>query len=526
MGWQTKTVTDLFQDAGLVQVAYETDAVATTVSQELIAVPAPTLDLTPMVKDAIVPGGVRFTWAGKTYVDRAGQMYTDIDPLTNAGTLAGTIDYATGLVTLTYYQQGANTVSVKALLTRYGDWTIYQAYFRTPGAPIRPASLFVQATASVGGATLTATADANGTITGTQARGFVNSETGVVHIEWGKTVADSSLTAEEKAEPWYDPANVDGSGNIFKPTAVIPDTVKFNCVVLSFLPLDADILGLDPVRLPSDGRVPVYRVGDVVVVHHTDTAAFPNPTAAGETLNVGRVRLARVRVTDSNDLALDPALYTKDLDAGTVTLADPLDLTGYVQPIQVHHTIEDMALLSDVEINGNLAITRQISHDFPVPGTWVSSAYIIQNLQARYAKLFHQATWTGEWSDTRIGNDTTAKYNDAQYPIAVTNKGVLQERWRIEFTGSTTFKVVGENVGQIAIGDTATQLSPPNPATGVPYFTIDPAGWGAGWSVGNVLRFNTIAANHPLWAARTVLQGQGTADYDQFRLQLRGDIDQ
>ena len=38
---------------------------------------------------------------------------------------------------------------------------------------------------------------------------------------------------------------------------VIPLLLRYNAVVFTSLPLDATLLGLDPVRLPADGRVPV-----------------------------------------------------------------------------------------------------------------------------------------------------------------------------------------------------------------------------------------------------------------------------
>jgi hypothetical protein len=57
--------------------------------------------------------------------------------------------------------------------------------------------------------------------------------------------------------------------------------------------------------------------------------------------------------------------------------------------------------------------------------------------------------------------------------------------------------VIGEHVGVIATGDINSVCSPLNPATGKPYFTIDPLGWGSGWAVGNILRINTVGAIYP-----------------------------
>jgi hypothetical protein len=93
------------------------------------------------------------------------------------------------------------------------------------------------------------------------------------------------------------------------------------------------------------------------------------------------------------------------------------------------------------------------------------------------------------------------------------------------FTNSTTYNIIGESVGQVGTGNMVSDPAPNNPSTGVPYFHLDPLGWGSGWAAGNVLRFNTIAANYPVWIARTIQQGPPTAQNDSFTLQIRGDID-
>jgi len=66
--------------------------------------------------------------------------------------------------------------------------------------------------------------------------GQVQQEVGVVNVRFGATVLDSSLTAAEKAEPWYNPANVDGTGHIWRPTRCMPETLRYSCVVLTQLP--------------------------------------------------------------------------------------------------------------------------------------------------------------------------------------------------------------------------------------------------------------------------------------------------
>ena len=355
--------------------------------------------------------------------------------------------------------------------------------------------------------------------------GTVDYQAGVVKVRFGTKV---TVTPTVEAQPWYveDAAFMeDGVKKIIEPKPVYADSIRYNAVGYTYLPLSADILGLDPVRLPSDGRVPIFRTGDVVVVHHTDKVAFPGAPTVGTVLNVGRVRVSYIKVVDSAGALLDPTMYTNDLDAGIVTLKSNYAQGALVLPLYAEYRVEDMAVLTDVQINGRMALNTPLSHTFPLTGTMVSSALIMGDLQGRVFGEFSQEAWTNVWSDSRIGNNTTAQYNDALYPITTKNKGSTEERWVLIFTNSTSFRIVGEAAGQIGTGDINSDIAPLNPATGTPYFELKALGWGTGWAAGNVLRFNTAAANYPVWLARTVLQGPVTALSDSFQVQIRGDID-
>ncbi len=151
---------------------------------------------------------------------------------------------------------------------------------------------------------------------------------------------------------------------------MVADTIRFNCVVFSDLPLNADLIGLDPVRLPSDGRVPFIRKGYIVVIHSTRKAAFPMGVSAGQQLNTGRVRLAYAHVEDKDGKQLATSLYSVNLDSGVVTLANPLSLTGYAEPLYVVHRIEDMSLVTDVEISGRLQLARPCPMTTTPPTPW------------------------------------------------------------------------------------------------------------------------------------------------------------
>lgn len=262
---------------------------------------------------------------------------------------------------------------------------------------------------------------------------------------------------------------------------------------------------------------------------HTIETEVANPTA-GATITFTRDHQAEVWVKGANGETLDPTQYSLDRAAGKLTWADPLTLETadgdpVTTPLTVYDRVEDMVLLTDVQVSGQLAFNAPLSQEYPAGEAIVSSAVLHGDLRARVYNLFHQASWTGEWSDERIGDDTTAKYNNVAYPIEITNQGSIKERWLIRFTSSTSFEVVGETVGVIGTGSTSSDVLIANPATGAPYFTIRQEGWGTGWNAGNCLRFNTDGAQAPFWVARTILSGPATEEADSFSTQNRGDAD-
>lgn len=502
--WAWSQVNAVMPIVGVANISVERDTAAfnpQAVTDEALAVSATglQLDLTATVADSIVAGSVMFTATGKTYVDRNGTLYCDLDPTTGAGLAAGSIDYSTGICSLSFWADSTSVSRVvKACLTQYGEWTAIEMGFRTAGSPIRPASLYVQCT-TADGDLISGTADQNGVISGTWMRGTVEQTMGVVSVEFGQM-----------------------SGGEWAPREVQPVTIRYNSVVFTNLPLEASILGLDPVRLPADGRVPIYRPGDVVVIHHTERTAIPAPVAGG-TYSAGRAGLATLRLEDDAGDEVSGDRYVPNLAAGTVTLA--ADWTGAdgVAPLSIVHRIEDMSLLADVQITGNIGLTAPTTQDFPV-GTQVSSALLYGDLQSLVTNLFDQATWTAVWSDVLIGSQANAQYDDINYPVEILNESAVTERWRINFTSTTAFALIGENLGQIATGTIAADLAPINPVTGEAYFFLRSGGWGGGWGAGNQLRFNTVGANGPTWIARTILAG-AALEGDSFDLEARGDVD-
>lgn len=452
----------------------------------------PYIDLTRTISDEVVAGSLIVRATGREYIDRNGELYTDLNRETGAALIAGTIDYASGRASLTAWTNNAALgLAVDACLTVYGRPHVTDYYHRTSGSPVRPASYTVQVTAS-DGTLLTGAADVDGVITGTDVSGTIRQTMGSVSLAFGRNVQ--------------------------------PETLRYSAVVTSAVPLDASILGIENTRLPLDGRVPIFRPGDVAVVHNTAGFTLPDPAVAGATYAMPRADLDALRLVDADGKVVARTLYSADLVAGSVTMADPLDLTGYVEPLVAQHRIAERSLITDVQINGDVTLASALARSYAGAGSYVSSALLAGDLSARAENMFDQATWTSVWSDALIGSQANAEYDDINFPVETQNQGAVTERWRIHFTSSVAFQVFGENLGLIATGTTAADISPVNPITGQPYFTLRAAGWGSGWSIGNNLRFNTVGASAPAWITRTVLSGAALTG-DAFDLSAAGDVD-
>lgn len=477
---------------------------------------SPKVKLTPGVSAPLVPGAQLLTLPGSQPWGDSG-LGTLRENTTTGWITRGTIDYTTGEVALSSWVNGgpSNAITRVGCVTTLGNALSSDFVFRSSAAPLRPGSLSIQWTRTTGGAK-SITAGADGVISGTGVLGSVDYETGLVRVRFGSYVT----AAGNESQPWYSADLVKSDGRIWRPNPIVMTTLRYSAVAYSYLPLDADILGMDPVRLPSDGRVPIFRAGGFVVVGAKTSVTAT--VANGQTVFSGRERLSRLRVVGANGTVINTG-YTTDLDAGTVHFTN---VSTYSQPVRVEGRVEDMAMIRDVQINGVLGLSRAITHDYSVGGSYVSTALVLGDLFARVERVFDQSSWFGAWSDsTEPGAGTLAAYNNADYPILVSNRGAITERWIVRFTTTTSFELIGEHVGVVAIGNTGQDFAPLAPS-GAPYMTIPAAGWGGGgWAVGSILRINTIGAMAPVWVVRTINPGASFGARDTFELSLRGDVD-
>jgi selenocysteine lyase/cysteine desulfurase len=130
--------------------------------------------------------------------------------------------------------RGVGFVDINAGAALSSRAFISSATWRTPGSPIKAANLLVKGQAA-DGTMYTASLGADGAITGLLGTGSADVSSGLVTMQFPRPIAANSLV--------------------------------YSTVILTSIPLDSDAIGLDPVRLPPDGKVPIFSVGVGVVVH-------------------------------------------------------------------------------------------------------------------------------------------------------------------------------------------------------------------------------------------------------------------
>jgi hypothetical protein len=455
------------------------------------------------------------TSTDETYLLRTkqGVVYNEYVGATGIGTNIGSINYNTGLITLNYFErpsvlfldfQSMVTDEIDTVEFEVGNFSapVRNIVFRTSSTRLSNGSF--QLRYDTTGGTQIATSDNNGDVTG-------------VNIQAGSNV-DS----------------VTGMANINFTVDVLATSLRYDAVAESSLPIDPDLLGLNTVRLPIDGRVPVITEGDHLVIFNEVTTATTNATPlADDVETLARSDQSYIEVIDVNGKRLDPLEYVADKNAGTVTFTNPLNLNDkfgspLTAPFSVVDRIEDMLLATEVLINGQITLSAPLTHNYTNGISFVASALVWGDTGSRVYNYFAQEIWNNSnpvWSDVLVGDPTTSQYDLINFPIQIDNQSSTSGRWAIIFVNSTTVNVVEEKLGviQSGISISVDDVAPINPATGLPYFTMNKNGFGGGWITNNVIRINTDSGDNNMWVIRTVKSGALSNNTDNISLEIRGD---
>ncbi len=571
----TETEVDESFVAGSLSISYAVAGEQQPTQQQIIAAPNLTFDIFPTILDDIAPGTLRFRLqpTGVLYEDVGGQGNLYIGDGAQAGTLAGTVDYAAKRIEIHTWTGAPTSLQLLSCITVRGSYSTTDFAFRAPGRPLVPAQLLLQAT-QTDGVLVQAQADQQGDLVATGVTGTVDEDLGLIRVTFDNPV--------------------------------FPHSVRISGVVRVSIPLSEAQIGIDPSPFPPDGLVPILYEGEAVVIHETDETTMPDPLTGAQLINTGVAKLAWVRILDGTgeqfevlptglipdqqiqllaarpvghrvldyarvldaagrhvsgalyDVNLDTALitlagnysgagyeepfrayflrrlaeteYTVDLVAGTITMDPALDLAadGYTEPLVRRIRWEDDKVVADVQTNGKLRLQVDIEHDYSVAAK-VSGRASFGTKRAQVTELFSQATWTGEWKDTVIGTPPNWSYDNLAHPIVLTNRGAYAGRYALFFKDSNgNFDLLAERNGQtltIASGSTGADFNPTNPLTGEPYFYLWAAGWAGSPANGSCLRINFGDSAAGFWVLQTVLAGIPTVADTTYGVETRMDGD-
>lgn len=430
-----------------------------------------------------------FEVGGVRTIERNGTLYQNWNALDGTGKVVGSLSVSGSLKLHGVGLQNQPEVKIIQGVYVAGDYQVKQFYGRTALAPVKPQSF-------------TAYAEHNGqTLT-------------------GKALADETLSGSLNGKI----KNATGAFEIIAPEPIAPDSLRYNAVSQSTVPLDSSIIGINANRLPLDGKVPIYRKGDMIVIGNHLVQDIGSAHIAGQGIELQRKNLDRLCVLDADGKHINAELYDADLKAGTMTWATPLDLSQYKMPLKTKQIWEEENRITDVDVvSGSLKLQFGVSRDFPMENTFVSSAIVGGNMAVRATQPFSQKVWTDVWQDTRIGEPILANLNVTDYPIELTSDGAITERWLMKFTNTTQFQLFGERLGLVAESDIHTELAPINPATQKPYFRLPALVMGGGFATQNCVRFNTVGTPLPVWVVRAVQPSANREiQRDGFALCLRG----
>jgi hypothetical protein len=397
------------------------------------------------------------------------------------GYVLATINYLTGAITKNIDSRGSFTISYSALVEAAAASDNAVSFPLAVNTPIL--DTFYVMVSTTNNTLLSASANNNGDISGTGITGTIVG--GIVNLTFNQTVDLSTLS--------YDIAET---------------------VTLSPPP---ELYGLNPLRIKNSGVVNMFTAWTNISVQHTQTQVVSNPAAA-QTYNVrGNARF--VDITDSNGASLwtiDNANYGVNKATGVVTINS--DFSGFTAPFLLTDTLGELALVVDVQTN-KLVLASPLSQTYPV-GANVSSVQDLGDLQGRVSTVRDMTAWANNW--TQDGTPATASLNVVDYPFEVRNDTAINEDWVLIFTSPTAFRCVGKRIGQVATGDTLNDFAPINPLTLAPYFIIRAGAFGAGWAIGEAIRFATYASSKPAMLLRTVQSGHSQITEDRAVLAFRG----
>lgn len=216
-------------------------------------------ELTLLVNNTPMAGydlenGIEISVDGKRYIDRDGVVFKDWDILTGTGETAGVFDKQTLLLN-EWDTPANNQVDFNSCAVQVKSTDVYSVFFRTLHIPVAIGS-------------------------------FSLSFKRKVYQKGGVFIFVENVLTDNNEGELFDSYTGNKLGSIdyqtgvvrFSDHSTILESINYQYVSYEELPLDESMIGVDATRLPSDGRVPIYRPGGLAFIHHTETLNLEAPT--------------------------------------------------------------------------------------------------------------------------------------------------------------------------------------------------------------------------------------------------------
>lgn len=303
--------------------------------------------------------------------------------------------------------------------------------------------------------------------------------------------------------------------------------VDYDIEVASERVAQTDWYGFDVTQIKNAGIADVFHQNNVVNIQykeHTEASTLTN----NETISV-LADADYINIADSDGLTLYTASddnYTYDKATGDITIKS--GVSAFTAPFVIT-AIQSERNTVVTKNDTELSLLFPLKRTYPV-GSTVSSVVVLGDMQSLAKDMRTISQWRNyfdsvpgelDQSDHLVSAGTTA-FNTTNYPIEFVNEGTVNQRWAIVFTGTDTFKVIGETLGVVATGDTLNDLVLVNPLTLKPFMIIRKEMFSASLFVGEAFLFETIAASKPTIVMRSVSPGHSTVENDGTTLAFFG----
>lgn len=286
----------------------------------------------------------------------------------------------------------------------------------------------------------------------------------------------------------------------------------------------ADWYGFDVSLLNRSGAVPIFHKNTIISIAHSQQ--YVESTLTSDQVVSVLVEANYVDIMDNTGASLYSVThdnYTYNKATGEITIKAAI--SEFTAPFIITAIQSERALIAKLEGN-KLTTLTPLSRTYPA-GSKVSSVYVVGDLASLAKNERTTSAWENDFDENSDGSGEPASgnINTVQYPIELTNIGAINQKWALVFTGSSTFKVIGETVGVIGSGDTLADLQPLNHLVGAPYFIIRQAAFGEGLNPGEAFLFETVAASKPIMLSRSVSPGHSNITNDQSTIAFFGNSD-